>query len=311
MHESQSAIRTIIERVRSLLDEPDINAKNSDSFILNHYVGPAIAHVMARCNLTSSTRVFLNYDFEITEDRNYVLPPCISTIIALYLLEEEGGLATDIVTPRSRWHAAGPVFQVDGNPGSLTLGLTDDSISDTWARLVYVPSGDTPLHLGSGTLAHSTAYSEVTLASTPTIGMVDRRPNAYAGSYLRIIPTSGPIEERLITRSYWTGSAWKVRTVLPCTTTAGSVTYEIAPAGHAPLWNAIAAFVALEMSVNRDLSTSKRAGIQTSYTQALKTMRDTSNNMLEQLPHKIEMATPQALAASPFTFFNYSFMGLG
>jgi hypothetical protein len=311
MHTSQFAIRTIIDKIRAMVEEPDINAKYTDDFILRQYVGPGMGAVSARLNLTSDTRVFLNFDFQVTDTRNYTLPPGVASVVALYFLDQSGGTEIGRVRARTAWHHLGPGWRVEGNPGSLTLAFTDDAIQDQWVRVVYTSTGDVPMHLGTGTLDNDTEWSEVTLAASPTLGLVDRRVNAYAGSYIRIVPSSGPIEERLIQSSSWTGSAWKVRTAIPFTIAEGSVSYEIAPAAFSALWHAVAAWVAIELTIGRDIPNSKLQRLQISYTQHLKTIRDSLSNMREQVPYHVEMATPEALAANPFTFFGMRLPGGG
>lgn len=292
MHSSGSGIRTIVERVRFYLDEPELNAKYTDDYVVRHLIGPAHADVFARINLTSQTRFFLQYDFACSGAGDYPLPPCINSVMSLQVIDELGGTPNSEITPRSLYHAEGPAWLIKGNPGAYVLGFYGSSPdSDQFLRINYTSNGDVQMHLGTGTLSHHTTYSKVALAATPTMGLVDRRTNAYAGQYLRIIPTTGPVEEVPISSSYFSSGTWYVETTRLLSTTAGSVTYEIVPAAFTSMWDAISCWAAMRLGIPRSKSAQKAAELRTAYLASIKTCFDAHTYANERMGLSIEKDT--------------------
>ena len=50
MHSTNSFIYTVIERIRGYLDDPDLDAKYTDDFLIRHIIMPSMTNVMARIN---------------------------------------------------------------------------------------------------------------------------------------------------------------------------------------------------------------------------------------------------------------------
>ena len=57
MHSTNSFIYTVIERIRGYLDDPDLDAKYSDDFLLRHIVMPSMVNVLSRINNSLSNPV--------------------------------------------------------------------------------------------------------------------------------------------------------------------------------------------------------------------------------------------------------------
>jgi len=105
-----------------------------------------------------------------------------------------------------------------------------------------LPTGDVRLHCGEAGAIDNTTSTEsctVVLEATPTThGVLDNRPNAYAGSVFRVLSasTNNYVQERIIS-AY--DVATRTATLRPAFTTAllpggATVAYEIAPL----LWQA-------------------------------------------------------------------------
>ena len=48
MDSSNSMLKTVIERIRGLLDDPDLEAKYNDDYLVRHIIQPAFATVTSR-----------------------------------------------------------------------------------------------------------------------------------------------------------------------------------------------------------------------------------------------------------------------
>jgi hypothetical protein len=188
--------------------------------------------------------------------------------------------------PRDRMHCAGSGWSLEGNAGALEL-LADlpSGVSMTF-ELWYTSNGDYHPHYADGGTLDATK-SIVTLDNTPTIGRIDRRVNAYAGGVLRLLPDSpAPIEERLIVSSAFSApSTWTATVNLPFThASAGTVKYEIAPAGSNSMYEAIACRAAMKLGVPRKITQGHMASLLTEYKMAMKTIGDNLTGMQARSP---------------------------
>jgi len=293
MHSSGSLLRSFLERVRAVLDEPDLDAKYDDSYIVRYIAGPALVDVISRLSNTYSCPVVLRH--EVTLDsglKRYVLPPAIQQVLNLRFVDEDGSLLADLA-PRSPWHRLGPGWSLEGNPGSLVLQFQESPLDGQYAEIWYTPNGDVQPHLGTGVLARVDGTARVEIANTPTLGLLDRRENAYAGQQLRIISTSPlPIGVRNISRSYYEASKWyaEVDDDFPDDIVDGSVTYEIVPSGDTGFWEAIAYWGAMKLGGKR-LSDAFRQHLIVEYRAALKTIGDNMTNVQGRRPQYLEKDT--------------------
>lgn len=289
MHTTNSYLYTLCERIRAYLDDPDVDAKYTNDYLVRHIISPSQADVLSRLNNTIGSPIILKFELTYDEDEtHYTLPPCIQEVLRLVVVDEEGGILLDIV-PRDRMNMRGEQWALEGAPGCFELRLNVAYPITSTIEVWYVSNGDVHPHYGTGgTLANQSGTDRFTLDLTPTLGSVDRRPNAYAGQILRLLPDSpAAIEERVITTSYVTSSVWYVEVRKPFTHTAdaGSLTYEIAPAGSQMLYEAIAVWGAMKMGTGRKISQAHQSSLRTQYLQALKTIGDNLTNIQTRVGH--------------------------
>ena len=272
-----------ISRVRTFTDEPSSNAKYTDAKILD-LVESSWADVLEEINRNASAPVRVRHDLAIDtatglNANTYILPPTIGRLFQIDKVDSNGNVEWTIV-PRSPWNPAGPAVLLEGN--CLTIS-PDWGAGSYTLRLTYMPVGDVRLH--EGTIAASAITNDATantcavmLASSPDTGSLDTRPNAYAGSVLRILGDGGTgatndyVQERVI-RSYDVET--RTATVSPALTyvpTGTEVTYEIAPL----LANAFDIVVALDVAsmilgIEGDPKREKSTALQ--YARKIRTIR--------------------------------------
>lgn len=301
MHASQSVLRTIVERIRTYLDEPDADAKYTDDYIVRHTIYPSMVDVLNRLALTIGSPVILFADLTeaVTPQTRRLLPPCALQILRLVLLDEDDNPALDI-QPRDYMHRCGAGWRIEGNPGAQSLVLDEPYASIPEMTVWYTTNGDVQMHVGDGVLADNSGVDRIALDTSPQLGSLDRRPNAYAGQVIRVIPDSdvAAVEERQITRSYLSSGTWYVDLVRPLTETAdGAVEYEIAPPGAQSLCEAVAARSAGRLGVGRKITQVHDDRIRREYLMALKTIGDNLTNIQGRVPHHIERNTVDSPSA--------------
>lgn len=279
MHPTGSFCYTVCEKARAMLDKPTVDAKYNDSFILRNFVTPAMADVFAHLNLTYDNPVVIRHQVDVVAGTPYYqLPPSVQEIWWVVILDDNGNIFADAY-PRGTHHPRGRGWAIEGNL------LVFDPIPDAslTCHLFYVPRGEYLLHYGTGTLAVDAddVLNTFTLMNTPTLGMIDRRVNAYAGQTLRLLPASpAPIEERIIATHTYGTSVWTVTTRVPFTETAeGSVLYEIAPPCSEGWWEAIAAATAKKLGVPCGISMKQMQSIEMQFRRAVKTIGDNVSNL--------------------------------
>lgn len=300
MHSTNSYLYTLLERIRGHLDEGDVDGKYSDDYIVRHIICPAQVDVMSRLSLTTGSPVILEWELTLDPDDGpfYRLPPCINQVLKLQAVDSEGTPVTDFV-PRSIWHREGAGWAVEGNPGALRLKLYSQPTTPSTFIMWYTSNGDVLPHYGTGTLVDDATdgVQSFILAANPTLGVVDRREHAYCGQYLRLLPATGIIEERIISDSYLSGSDWVVEVEEPFDTTPNTTTseaeslYEIAPAGSQPLIEATACWSAMKLGVGRKISQSHYQMLTQHYKAALKTIGDNLVSIQGRMPPRWERDT--------------------
>jgi hypothetical protein len=271
---SDSFLSRSIAKVRQWIDEPAINAKYTDTEILEQLELSYIS-VVSEKNRSAQTPAVASVIVTLTAGTTeYILPYTIGTIEAIYEAEAYGGKL--FYSSRSRYNPFGQRMWVEGNVLKLQdtgmLGFGDE------ITVEYIPSGTARLHHGTCTI--NSAGTEVTFGATPNVGTLDTHHNAYTGCVLRLLNTDGTTvtgnyqQERPITAYE---NTTRVATVAPAlspvpTTDDGSIYYEIAPAIHKGLDLVVpihAAYTVAAMEGNR-----KRAGtILTAYREQIRNVR--------------------------------------
>jgi len=232
MSYDNSFLTRAIALARTAVDEPSINAKYTDSVVID-LLESSYALILAEINRNTKTPVVGRITVTIASGTHqYALPHTIGSIYAIYQETSQGTKC--FYDSRSRFNPYGRFVWVEGH----TLHTqTDDSLpTGTEIVVEYIPSGTARLHEGTCTI--NSGGDEVTFGASPNAGTLDTHVSGYVGSIFRIIDVDGStvtgnyIQERTI-------SAYDVSTRVATldvaldpvpTTDDGSIYYEIAPA---------------------------------------------------------------------------------
>lgn len=287
MDTSRSFIKTVLARIRGYLDDPDFDSKYTDQFLLQHVVMPSLVDVWSRCSLSADNPVMLDYNLTFVENQEcYTLPACVGEIHEIVQYtgiagnQPNNGLITDDLRPSHPQSRTGPVWMIEGNmicfrpfPQNLSSG---GNTNLTWT-VRYTTNGDMLPHYSStnlGTL--NAAKTGFTFNSNPDLGLVDYRPNAYAGQFVRLL--SGSVHEERVIASY--DAASRVATLVrPFTVNAGTYTYEVCPPQSQGMVEAIAIASALKLGAWRKISQAQNQLLTQQYRAAIKTIGDNLANM--------------------------------
>lgn len=307
LHSSQSFLTTICEQVRFYLDDITVDAKFSNGFLVQNVIYPVTADILARLNLNQDNPILIRHTIALVADQEYYqLPPTVQEVWRVATTDSTGQVISEAY-PRGVMHPNGPGWALEGN----TLCIRPFPAGAESIQLWYVPNQDVMFHAGTGYLQGD----EFVLGATPTLGLIDRRHNAYVGAMLRLIPSTGLIQERIIrgydavnrivylrapfypelipednssdgTLSAWSGSStssggfttsiWTSNSSVGYTQTT---LYEIAPPYIAALWEAIAIGCALKLGLARNMRTEKFGLLEREYKKAMKTIMDNLANM--------------------------------
>lgn len=301
---SNSVLKTVIERIRGYLDDPDLEAKYSDDYIVRHVVQPAFASIMSRVNNSATNPVLQRLSFPITKNQQYYqLPPCVGEVWRLAILDQSGTVVREAM-PRNLYNIRGQNWQIEGNLISF-LPYPEDNFADL--ELWYCPSGDyqafyCPAPGGGASLnanKDQVTFTLSTLSTAGIVGAVDRRPSAYVGQMLRLLSTSNTnvVEERMIATWEPNGSVpgqWIAtlrRPFIHATGGANLPAFEIAPEGNEPLYEALAAAGAMKLAGYRKVSGEHFGMIQAQYRDAMKTLMDHYSNIQMRTPKAFEKDT--------------------
>jgi len=275
-------IEGVVEKTRSYIDLPDVGSRFDDDWIVKHEVGSVIPDIIHRIRNWDSSTLYMNYDFTgVTDQYLYRMPVGCKDIVRLEQLDSNSDVVVQYL-PRGDDHPRGYGWRVSGD----SLQFAEQLSTSTTYRMVFTSSGDASLHTGSGALAAD--LSTLTLASTPTLGAVDRREGAYIGYTLRVKPTSGPIEERIITSHTWTGSEWTVGVREAFTDlTEASHTYEIVPWAMTQFWECVAVRAAMRIAAKLSASKKDQTFLKLEYNSVLKTAIESHEFRQNRRPPKL------------------------
>lgn len=300
MHQTRSVILTIIERIRGYLDATE--DKYDDAYVCQHVVMPEFVNVWSRLSQSMNNPIVLRHRITtVSGQQSYQLPPNVGEIWGLYQYGSDDRINREFRPRGGEWTPGGPGWRIEGN----TLFFRPAPTSGADWDVLYMPNGDFLMHYGTGTVeaeedsssssSSSSGEEQVldtfTLTTTPTVGLVDYRPQSYAGGMLRILPTSGVVEERII-RAY--DPQTRVVTVEPAfeyRTAGESVLYEVVPMAAQALADAVAASGAIRLGVHMDVSQKKGGMLTVEYRKSIKTILDNLNNINQQLPKHYDKKT--------------------
>lgn len=266
-------LATTIRRIRQSIAEPSIDGGYfTDAYLVEDYIEPAVTELLSElCNSSNGT-VLLRYAVSLVSGQaDYVLPPTIRSIHRVAKYDTTSGVVSGEFVPRPEFSPYGPGWRVEGN--ILHFEPTPLVTGDQF-YVYYVPNGDVRMHRGTGTIGGTGAT--ITLAETPALGLLDLRPNAYAGSFINIYPVG--VEEQALVDSY--DPATRVATLRRpfSSTTSGSVTYEVVPPIGPALYNAIAKRAILSLLTDKSASDARYMKAANEYRAAMKVVHESLTN---------------------------------
>lgn len=279
MDSTGSFLKTVIERVRGYLDDADFDAKYQDQFLTQHVVMPALVDVWSRVSLNADNPVMLDYTVTLVDNQEcYVLPSCVGEVHEVVQMADpsDGQPITESI-PQHRMSVGGPTWALEGNMLCFrpfptgTSGITPFTIR-------YTSNGDMSPHYCDGTNMGTIGASGLTFvfAATPTLGLLDKRENCYAGQIIRIL--DGTVFEERIIASY----AASTRTCTmkrPFASSEGTHAYEVAPSRSQGMVEAVAIACALKLGTWRKSSQAQMGMFTQQYRSAIKTIGDNMANM--------------------------------
>jgi len=269
MHSSGSILYTTINRIRAFLDEPTLDAKFSNDYLVRHVITPEISNVMSMITDVRKTPIVVRHQISLTTTGEYYeLPPSIGKIYRLAKIDSDKNITNEI-PHRGPDHAEDAGWWVEGRELHVRpLPGTTDSTYYVW----YTPSGNVvPHYSAAGGTIDWTARTTLTLDTTPDLGDVDHRPGAYIGCIVRawISDTGEPdkVDERVI-ESFAIGTS-SVTAVVRNAFSAGSwdaeqasVKYEIVPYFMDEIWQAVALSCAINLGTSRNISEKQMTFLQ-------------------------------------------------
>jgi len=279
-------IDTIIERVRFMLNTPSTD-KYTDDYIVRHLLNEKWCEVIGALNMSSECVVTLKLEFTLdTTKQFYQLPPMVGGIRRVVQYDETTNAVIQDWRPDNDMHPHGFGWRVNGNN---VFELSELPAEEQDWSIEYIPTGDGLMHRGTCTI---TDESTVVLGTTPALGLMDRRENAYAGWILRSIPPNGtsPIQERLVESFNVIDRTLALRLPLTLGSTYdieeddNDIIYELSPPSYLPLLHACAAKVAMAFGPAQDLSQKKLMSLDVEYQNAIKSVRDLFGNRIERVP---------------------------
>jgi hypothetical protein len=273
MHSSGSILKTYCEKVRHYLDDPDLDAKYDDNYLVRFFLPSAMTDVISRVSQMSDAQVCSSYTLSLVAGTDaYKLPPAVAQVLRIGTLEATTGLFIEDYKPRNQFSTKGTNWSIQGNTIVFQPGIE----ADKDVVVVFVPSGDIMCHYDSSGTASVNSNGTFTMATTPTLGSMDKRPNSYQGSYLRVFG-SDLIDEVVVTDH---DAVLKVLT--PTTgfqNAVGLYNYEVVPFLLEPVIDAVSISAAMRAGVGRKINQTHMQSLMLAYKQAIKTAHDTLANM--------------------------------
>jgi hypothetical protein len=184
---SGSFLNRLIAAIRRAVDEPSINAKYTDADMVAK-IRDAWAAVWHDLNANSNSPMVVRYNIPIViDEQNYLLPPTVGQILRVAKIDTISGLVDWEIDTLGYFNPNGQGWSIEGNV--LRLGKKW-KVGDTM-QVEYVPNGEIMPINGQLTSEEGPFTSTFTLGTTQVNGVIDTRPNAYAGYILRTYPPTG------------------------------------------------------------------------------------------------------------------------
>lgn len=279
MHPTGSFLLSVIERARFLIEDTASDTQYNDQFLARQVIPQVYEEIMSLLKLNAENPILFRYSVPLVAGTEYyILPPAIQQIWRLGKLDATTGVITNDWFPRGESSPMARGWSIEGNMLAFSPIPTE---AETWT-LWYVPSCDFMCHKGTGVIT-GTDRDTITLAAAPDLGILDQRPNAYAGAVLRVIHSGVPWQERVIASYDVSTREAVVRIPFDTTNWPGDgedITYEIAPIAWTSLWNAISLRIAFNIGVARNMSEKKLGLLDGDYRRAIKSIRDKLGSMM-------------------------------
>lgn len=274
MHSTGSIIKTYCEKVRHYLDDPDLDAKYDDNYLVRFFLASSMTDVISRVSMMSDAQIMHSMALTVAAGTQYYqLPPMVRQVLRVGVTETSTGRFLEDFIPRNEFNFWGPGWSLEGN----TISFNPIPDSAKTYTILYTPSGDVGVHYENASHGVLNANGTFTLHNAGSIlGTLDKRPNAYVGSYLRIFGTSST-DECIISDYDVSTRVCTLRTA--ASNPAGSYSYEVVPFLLEPMIDAIALSAAMRAGTGRKINNTHMQALMLSYRQAIKTAHDTLGNM--------------------------------
>lgn len=273
MHSSGSILKTYCEKVRHYLDDPDLDAKYDDNYLIRFFLPSATTDVISRVSQMSDAQILSAFDITVAVGTtHYRLPPAVAQVLRVGAVEAVTGLFMEDLKPRNQFNAYGPNWSIQGNAIVFQPAIAEART----LTVVYIPSGDVSAHYVSTASGTLTSNGKFTLLTTPTLGSIDKRVNSYQGCYIRIF---GPSLTDEVTISDHDTTLQIVTPSIPFFNIVGLYSYEVVPFLLEPMIDAISVSAAMRAGVGRKITQAHMQALMLAYKQAIKTAHDTLANM--------------------------------
>ena len=275
MHSTGSIIKTYCEKIRHYLDDPDLDAKYDDNYLVRFFLSSAMTDVISRVSMMSDAQIVSVLNLTVAAGTQYYrLPPQVRQVLRVGTVNASTNTFIEDYHPRSEFNVYGPGWSLEGNLISFKPNPTE---AKTFT-ILYVPSGDVAVHYESAAHGVRNANGTFTLhnAGSILLGSLDKRENSYVGSYVRIFGTN--VTDECLVSAY--DAVTRVCTLRTTpVNAAGSYSYEVVPFLMEPMVDAISLSAAMRAGVGRKITQAHMQSLGFAYKQAIKTAHDTLGNM--------------------------------
>ena len=276
MDTTGSLLLTTIDKIRTYLDDPSLDAKYTNDFIVRQIIEPEMANVVTALNNRREEPVICKFAIDSVVDNAeyHELPPNVGQIVRIVKLDAHGNVENDI-EQRDGADPRGPGWHVDGRDLHFRPLIDGTTINDY--EVWYIPSGDFCPHYSADGGTMLSGDLTFTGDAAPDVGMKDMRDNAYVGGILRVWNGANTIvEERIVTGYDTLTRIFTVRTAFTTDVDPGAngettLRYEIVPEFMSNVWQSIAVASAINLGTARNVSEKQMTFLMTQFKTALQT----------------------------------------
>ena len=286
-----SCLHMILEKTKTIISDIAKELDYSDDYIFRHGIVPEYSRVMSRIQNSSSDYVIEKTTISLIKDQQYyILPACIGEIMRIVTMYDDGRIKTELL-PRNQYSTRGPNWSLEGNMLSIRPYPQIAEDIEVW----FIPTTDAKPHYAEDGLSNGT-NTEITLSTggwaSQILGDIDRRTQAYVGSTIRVIESSGEIEERRITSHDSAAYTVGVNKTFTAFDTLTTISYEIVPAHFGAVTEAVAQGAAMNLLVSaRRVTKAQHAMLMINFKSSMKTAMDHFTFMQNRSPKKYEKDT--------------------